>query len=242
MSNRREQFGTSVPSPVVRYYEWKSNEKKFGYYDKAKGENVLVFPLKVAVLTTRACVRGWHDATESSIYSNEVKNTAQEPFNVYSSKPDKSGNTLIASGIYKEIKVNLGGGHYEKSVYAYEEGVGVVKVNFKGAALMAYSTFEKEFGKKTFDFMLEVSEFSEGKKGSIKFTTPTFALGSAIDAELDKKVNVAYGEVEEYFNSKNKKDEQPEEQAQDYGMPSSMGQVTTTSQAPEPEYADGLPF
>lgn len=240
MSNRRDQFGTSVPSPVVRYYEWKSNEKKFGYYDKAKGENVLVMPLNVAVLTTRACVRGWHDATESAIFSNEVKNTAQEPFNVYSSKPDKSGNTLIATGIYKEIKVNLGGGHYEKSVYAYQDGVGVVKINFKGAALMAYSTFEKEFGKKTFDFLLDVSTFTEGKKGSIKYTTPIFKLGAEFTSEQENNLDVAFTAVEEYFKSKLKKTDEVEYFSD---MPTSMGVPTySTSNVEEPVEADGLPF
>ena len=158
---------------------------------------------------------------------------------MYSSKPDKSGNTLIATGIYKDIKVNLGGGHYEKSVYAYQEGVGVVKINFKGAALMAYSTFEKEFGRDTFDFLLDVSAFTEGKKGSIKYTTPVFALGTEINSELDKKVNLAFDEVEAYFKSKNKKTDEVE----DFGMPTSMGVPTySTSNVEEPVEADGLPF
>lgn len=241
MSNRREQYGTSVPSPVVRYYEWKSDQKKFGYYDKTKGENIFVLPLKVAILTTRACVRGWHDSTESSIFSNEVKNSGQETMNVYSSKPDKSGNTLIATGLYRDIKANLGGGHYEKSVYAYEQGVGIVKLNFKGAALMAYSTFEKDAGKKTFDFLLEVKRFTEGKKGKVTYSTPVFELGSAIDTELDKEVNEAFDKVEEYFNSKTRKNDDQEE---DLGLPTSMGGQPSysTSNEPEPVEADGLPF
>ena len=38
---------TSTSTPVTQYLNWKSNDKAFAYYDKEKGENVLVeLPLK----------------------------------------------------------------------------------------------------------------------------------------------------------------------------------------------------
>lgn len=239
MSNRREQFGSSTPSPVVRYYEWKSDEKKFGFYDKESGENKLVMPLKVAFLTTRACVRGWHDETESGIYSNEVRNTAQETLNVYSSKPNKAGNNLLATGIYKEIKGNLAGGHYEKVVYAYEFGVGVVKINLKGSGLMAYSTFEKEVGKKTFDFMIEVKSATSAKKGKVNYSTPDFTLGEALTKEQDGEVNVAFTAVDEYFKSREKSDEVETQEVNYQSTGVSAEELAPPKRTQE---ADALPF
>ena len=240
--SRRTQYGESVPNPVVRYYEWKSNDKQFNYYDKDKKENVLVFPLKVALLTERSTVRGWHDATDSSIWANEVKNPAKEPFNVNSSKPSKGGNTLITTGIYQEIKGKLEGGHFERVVYAYEEGVGIVKIYFKGSALGAYSNFRKETGNKCFDKFIVVDEFESGKKGSVKFTFPKFKLGDEIGTELDKVIDEAFESVEEYLNSKNKSKEEvtdyvPEEDE----LPSSMASPQQ-SVMEEIDGDDDLPF
>lgn len=237
MSDRREQFGSSTPSPVVRYYEWKSDEKKFGYYDKNIGENKFVMPLKVAFVTTRACVRGWHDDTESGIYSNEVKNSGQETLSVYSSKPDKSGNNLIATGLYRDIKNDLKGGHYEKCIYGYEFGVGVVKINLKGSGLMAYSTFEKEAGKKTFDYFIEVKSATSAKKGKVNYSTPDFVLGEAITKEQDREVNDAFNVVEEFFKSKSKEPEQ-EVNYPSTGVTADELSVTKV----ETQEADALPF
>lgn len=233
MSERREQYGTSVPSPVKRYYQWASNEKGFKYYDKEKAENIIVFPLSFVFLTSRSTVRGWHDGTQSSIYANEVKNSAKEQLQVYSSKPDKKGNTLIAFGIYKDIKGDLQGGHFEKVVYGYEKGVGVVKINLKGASLQAYSNFEKE-NKNLFDNFITINTFVDAKKGSNKYTVPNFVLGDKIDSETDKIVDEAFKEVTNYLNSKGNKSEESKD---NYVPDTEIGEEQL-----EPISSDGLPF
>ena len=213
MTDRREQFGNSIPSPVKRYYQWGSDAKGFKWYDKDAKENKVEFPLSVAFITSRSTVRGWHDATESAIYANEVKNTAQETLNVYSSKPAKNGNTLLATGIYKNIKGDLQGGHFEKVIYAYQEGVGVVKINLKGSSLQAYSNFEKENKPQVlFDNLLTVDTFESAKKGATKYTVPNFKLGGQISASLDQLVNGAYQEVISYLDSKGKSKDNVEEE------------------------------
>lgn len=205
MSERREQYGTSIPSPVKRYYQWASNEKGFKYYDKEKAENIIVFPLSFVFLTSRSTVRGWHDGTQSSIYANEVKNTAKEALQVYTSKPNSKGNTLLATGIYKEIKGNLEGGHFEKVVYGYEPSVGIVKINLKGSGLQAYSNFEKA-NKNLFDNLITISTFENAKKGATKYTVPNFVLGDKVTKEVDEMANEAFIKVTEYLSSKNNKD------------------------------------
>lgn len=233
MSNRREQYGTSIPSPVKRYYSWASNEKGFRYYDKEKKENIVVFPLSFVFITARATVRGWHDATESSIYANEVKNTAKENLTVYSSKPDKKGNTLLATGIYKEIKGDLQGGHFEKVVYGYERGVGIVKINLKGSGLQAYSNFEKE-NKSLFDNFVTISTFESAKKGATKYTIPNFVLGEKIDVETDQLVEDAFNEVTTYLNVKgNKAEEGRDTYTPDEEVGEELAELVPT---------DGLPF
>ena len=204
MSGRKEQFGTSVASPVKRFYEWKSDQKTFSYWDKDEKVNKTVFPLKFGLLTERSCVRGWHDDTESGIYSNEVKNTKAEVLNVYSSKPDKKGNTLLATGFYADdIKGKVAGAHYEKAIYGYEEGVGIVKINLKGSGLAPYSAFAKELGKKVFDNVIEVSSFETGKKGKITYHTPNFVQGDVIKGHFETAIDGAFDELNSYFDARN---------------------------------------
>ena len=203
MSGRREQFGVQIPSPVVRYYTWGSEKKSFKYYDKVEGTDKLVFPFKIVFLTSRATVRGWNDETESSVYANLVKNSGKEVLTVKSTKPNKSGNTLLASGIYRDIKGNLGGGHFEKVVFGYEENVGIVQLNIKGSGLSAFSNFEKE-NKNLFDNYLTVTTFEEAKKGANKYTVPIFKLGEKVSEEVNGQADLAYKELDAYFIAKSK--------------------------------------
>lgn len=203
MSERREQFGTSIPSPVKRYYTWGSEKKSFKYYDKGEATDKLVFPLSIVFLTSRAMVAGWNDETVSAVYSNLVKNSGTEVLNVKSRKPNSKGNTLLASGIYRDIKGNLGGGHFEKVVFGYEENVGIVQLNIKGSGLSSFSNFEKE-NKNLFDNYLTVDTFESLKKGATKYTVPTFKLGEKVSEEVDKLANDAYKELDAYFIEKSK--------------------------------------
>lgn len=214
MSNRKEQYGTSVPSPVKRYYQWASNEKGFKYYDKEKAENIIVFPLSFVFLTSRSTVRGWNDETSSAIYANEVKNTAKEPLQVYTSKPNSKGNTLLATGIYKEIKGSLAGGHFEKVVYGYEQGVGIIKINIKGSGLQAYSNFEKA-NKNLFDNFVTISTFESAKKGATKYTIPNFVLGDKLTKEIDDLANESFDKLTTYLESKGSKSENKEDYSPD---------------------------
>ena len=203
MSDRKSQFGVQIPSPVVRYYTWGSEKKSFKYYDKVEGADKLVFPLSFVFLTSRATVRGWNDETESSVYANLVKNSGKEILTVKSTKPNKSGNTLLATGIYRDIKGNLGGGHFEKVVFGYEEGVGIIQLNIKGSGLSAFSNFEKE-NKNLFDNYLTVNTFEELKKGATKYSVPNFVLGEKVTEQTDTLANEAYKVLDKYFIEKNK--------------------------------------
>jgi hypothetical protein len=105
-----------LKNPASKFICWSGSKGKFYYYDKElgeKGENVY-FEKEIYVipLDELSTIKGFHDRSQSGIYSNEVKNTTKEPFIV---KAFKGG--LIADGLYQDIKGKLEGGDYAKSVY-----------------------------------------------------------------------------------------------------------------------------
>lgn len=166
-------------NPAVKFLEWKSDDKCFAYWDKEKKENVqLQLPLKFVILEHYHTVKGWNDASASGIYSNEVLFTGSEEMTV---KSFKGGE--IAKGVYKDIKVkvNAAGGKYHRSIYAVTKDLEIINISLKGASVRSYSDFiEKESDRIFTTNWIEVSGFEEGKKGSIKYTTPIFKKSDAI--------------------------------------------------------------
>jgi len=179
MSTWLERPERKSSNPATKFLEWKSNEKCFSYYDKEKKENVLVpLPLKFVILEHYHTVKGWNDASESAIYSNEVLFTGSEELDV---KSFKGGG--IAKGLYKEIrnKVIDAGGKYHKSIYAVSKDLEIINISFKGAAVSEYSKFIEVHGDNFFtQNWVEVADIVEGKKGSIKYSSPVFKKSNEI--------------------------------------------------------------
>ncbi len=174
-----ERPETKSSNPATKFLEWKSNDKCFAYYDKEKKENIQVqLPLKFVILEHYHTVKGWNDASESGIYANEVLFTGSEEMTV---KSFKGGE--IAKGIYKEIKakVNEAGGKYHRSIYAVTNELEIINISIKGASVRSYSDFiDKESDRVFTTNWIEVSNFKEGKKGSVKYTTPVFKKSTDI--------------------------------------------------------------
>ncbi len=138
-SNRRNAFAQPQSNPATKFLEWKSNDQCFEYYDKEAQKKVQVpLPFKFLVLDELHTVKGWNDATQSAIYSNEVKYISKEPMTV---KPFK-GNE-IAKGLYKDIKdkVVSAGGHYTKSIYIMLEDGLLANIQLKGSAVQKWGEF-----------------------------------------------------------------------------------------------------
>jgi len=103
-----------LKNPAEMFISWSGSKGKFTFYDKELNVNVeFENPIYIIPLDELATIRGFHDKSQSGIYSNEVKNTTKEKFVV---KAFKGGT--ITSGLYQEIKGKLEGGDYAKSVYA----------------------------------------------------------------------------------------------------------------------------
>ena len=247
MRNRKEQESTSLPNPIVRYYNFKGKSDGFVWYNSETKAEETSFPLSFSLLTVRNEVSGYHKRTKSGIWSNSISEygVGKEELRVYSNKKDKAGNTAIAQGIWKEIreKTKGQGGHFTKVLIGYEFGVGIVKVSITGTAIASYGEFAEEAKKaKTslYDNLIVVKDLKKLDEED-DYTIPVFASGKKLTAKQDEEVNQAYNTIMDYFESKNLKvDEVENEEETNY---QSTG-VSAEELAPpkRTQEADALPF
>lgn len=185
--SRSNPNDNGTPNPAVRWFEWNGENGVVRYYDKDTKQNVDVgSEFAFVLLDQLGSVRGWHDASESSIYSNEVKDTRQEVLIV---KAFKGG--VLAEGLYKDIKdrVNTLGGQFVTNCYiAFKDGgaFAIGSMRFKGAALSAWMEFCKVNRAELFRKAIKIQGFTEGKKGRITFRVPVLKvveLSEASNAE-----------------------------------------------------------
>jgi hypothetical protein len=191
-------------NPTSKYLEWKSNDKAFSYYDKEAGQNVKVeLPLKFVFLQHYHTVKGWNDASASGIYSNEVFYIGSEPMTVRSFK-----GGVLAEGLYKDIKSNIvnAGGKYHRSVYVMLEDGTIANLSFKGAVVREWSDFMEANRSLTDAQWIEVKEAREEKKGSVKYSVPSFKMGPALSKQdssnADSVASSLKSYLDGYFNKK----------------------------------------
>ena len=189
-------------NPTSKFLSWKSNDKSFSYYDKEAGESVsLELPFKFVFLQHYHTVKGWHDASQSGIFSNEVYYIGSEPMNVRSFK----GGT-IAEGLYKDIKVDIvnAGGKYHRSVYVMLEDGTIANLSLKGAVVKEWSDFMNANKNLVDAQWVEVNSAKDQKKGSIKYSTPEFTMGANLKpTDADKADSAAAklkAHLDAYFN------------------------------------------
>jgi len=198
------------PNPSTRWFEWNGESGAISYYDKEAKENIYIpQPFTFILLDELGSVRGWHDASSSGIYSNEVKDTRQDTLVVKAFK----GGTL-AEGIYKDIRDSViaqGGSFHANCYIAFKDG-GEIKIGvlrFRGASLGAWMEFRKENRKDFYTKSVKIDGFTEGKKGRITFRMPKFSMVEispatmAAAVELDKQLQ----EFLAGYLSRNKKDQ-----------------------------------
>lgn len=198
-SNRRAAFSQPTTNPATKFFEWKSNEKTFVYFDKDTKTNVSIeLPFKFLVLDELHTIKGWNDATESGIYANEVKFISRDEMIV---KPFK-GNE-IARGLYNHIKekAKAAGGHYVKSIYIMLEDGSIANLQLKGAACQAWGDFTAKSKTRLVDEWVSVVGFDEAKKGSVKYTTPIFGYLCSLDGAEADLADDAFNMLEAYLKT-----------------------------------------
>lgn len=177
----------NTPNPSSRWYEWDGSKGEVRYYDKGakslkdpakNGENIIVkLPFVFILLDETACVKGWHDASDSGIYSNEVRDTRDSTMVV---KSFKGG--VLAEGFYSEIRDRVAalGGYFTTNLYiGYKDTAGALQIGalqIKGAALHSLVEFKKKHRADLYKKAVKITGFVEGKKGKIIFRTPVFAI------------------------------------------------------------------
>jgi hypothetical protein len=222
MSNlsKREQLRASQEiqqntNPAKKFYKWVGEHKKFSYYVKETKENVLVdLPFRFVTLGRPLfCVKGFNEKLNVGIYSNEVKSVKDEMTVRYSDK----NQPIIAKGVWAEVKekADVAGGKYHLSIYGYDlESKEIINIDVKGNGIGEWGELFKKCSSRLADEVVIVKGFKEGKKGSVKYTYPTFELERAVsDDELDEIIDaldVLKKFHAEYFKGKVNEEEIPD--------------------------------
>ena len=211
------QESSKSSNPTAKYLSWKSNDKQFSYYDKASGENVAVqLPFKFVFLQHYHTIKGWNDATEAGIYSNEVFFIGKEPLTVQTFKGKK-----IASGLYSQIKQDViaGGGKYHRSVYVMLEDGSIANISLKGSSVKEWSDFIEDSKNLIDNQWVEVASAKDQKKGSIKYSVPEFTLGATLNKKASDNADLAATNLkqymDEYFGQESVRDIDVEEESLD---------------------------
>lgn len=201
--SRSDELNKSFERPASKYLEWASEDKQLRYYDKeagTNGANVLVaLPVNFVVLMERHTIKGWHDDSESGIWSNEVEDLNTE---VLSVKAFKGGS--IIKGLYKDIKeaVKAAGGHYCKSIYVTTGTGEIWNVSFKGSAVFAWGEFIKRDRNRLVGEIVTITGSEDKKKGKIDYSIPVFEFGAKIKANVIKKADDAYDALVESLSQR----------------------------------------
>lgn len=178
-----------IKNPSTRWFEWSGGDEGgfVRWYNKeAERQEKVEGAFTFLLLDELATVKGWHEGSESGIFSNEVRDTRQDVLVVRSFK----GGELV-SGLYKDIRDSIvaKGGHFCVSIYlAYKDGetLQIGNLNLKGAALSAWMDFKKSVpsrkdanGKSVRAYFVDavtIAGFVEAKKGGTTYRVPKFAL------------------------------------------------------------------
>lgn len=173
----RSNPDTNLSNPCQRWHQWSGSEGNLFYYDKTEEKNIIVPEgFTFILLDVLATIKGWHDSSDSGIFSNEIRDTKQETLVVKSFK----GGTL-AEGLYQSIKdkVKAFGGNYTQNCYvAFKDGDGLSlgSVQFKGASLNSWIEFSKAHRTEIYEQAVKITGYTEGTKGKITFRVPEFSI------------------------------------------------------------------
>lgn len=254
----RSNSTESARNPSTRWFEWygASTGGYARYYDKdTKANKHADKPFRFLLLDELSTVKGWHQASESGIFANEVRDTRQDTLIV---KAFKGGE--LAAGIYANIRDRIGamGGYFQTSAYiAFKDGDTLKIGNFglNGAALQAWMEFKKNCptkknasGKTVKGFYVDavsIDGFTEGKKGSIVYRVPQFKLAE-VSAETNAQAVALDAELQEFFKDYLGRTRTEQTQVSKAAAPAHAEQEATPAHHEAPvaagDFDDDIPF
>lgn len=233
----------NTPNPCTRWFEWNGEKGNLRYYNKELKENVEVdLPFQFVLLDRLSTISGWHNNSESGIFSNEVRDTRNEVLIVKAFKLKEP----IAEGFYIDIrdKVKANGGKFTINTYiAYSNGENEIELGslrMHGAAMSAWIEFENDKAVRSALYTkgIKVASTAHGEKGSgknkIQWEAPVFELTDVPEhvndeaTELDRHLQ---NFLRNYFKRTRVEQAQtPEDEAN-----AEMAGVTTNGGEDEPE-------
>lgn len=233
-----------IPNPSKRWFQWSGEKGVIQFYDKEQEKTIEVgSDFTFMLLDQLGSVRGWHDASDSGIYSNEVKDTRQDVLVV---KAFKGGP--IAEGLYKAIKdrVNAEGGRFVASCYVAFKGddgkLAIGNIGFKGAALRAWMDFTKACRANLYKKAVRIYGYEEGKKGRVVFRVPNYSVVD-VSAETDAAATALDRELQtflKFYFARTKRDQA--EQAPEHLSDEDVAKDNTPEPPVEPLTDDDIPF
>lgn len=189
------------PNPSKRWFSWDGSKGNLKYYDKEQEKEIRVdLPFGFILLDRLATIKGWHDPSESQIYSNEVRRTTDEPFTVRAFKMKE----IVAQGFYGDIKdrIKASGGRFNINLYiAFRDEskeLAIGSLSLHGAPMSAWIEFEKSNKSEIFKKAVEITGYDEGKKGGITFRKPTLELVE-IPEDADDQAGELQKELQKYL-------------------------------------------
>jgi hypothetical protein len=198
---RADEHSNQVTNPVKKYLKWDSEKKAFGYWSKELEKTIHIpIPTKLVFLKQLACIRGFHEQSNSGIYSNEVSF-----FDLKKVELDVRtlGKKQIAKGTYDKIKgdVIAAGGKFSTSVYAYANGE-LVCFQLLGSSYAGWYDFNNTESAKMANNYIVVEGSVDKKKGKTLYSEPIFVIGDAISKEDSIKADIAYDDFVAYLDAK----------------------------------------
>lgn len=185
----------SISSPVKRYYSWNGVEGKLSYYDKDKGEKIVVdLPFTFIPIDQLSCVEGYSAKHENGFRSNEVRSTVKEELDVRWNR----GNTII-KGLYSDIKAEVEkiGGKYHRSIYGVQQIDGqweIINIRLKGAGMSSWLNFDKRSQMSLEGLTITINQSDLKKTGMVKYYEPVFSAAQTseethgVAVELDVRL------------------------------------------------------
>ena len=105
----------------------------------------------------------------------------------------------IISGIYRDIKDQLQGGVYNKSIYVMLGDGSIANISMKGAVVATWGDFTKKSKARLSDEWVAVLKHEDMKKGSVKYTIPVFEYKSTMTDTEGELADKAYDIMKEYL-------------------------------------------
>jgi hypothetical protein len=205
-SNREKDY---IKNPASRFIEWDGANGNFYFYSKEDKQKFIIDSFRFIVLDQLNTVRGFHEASDSGIYANEVRYLKKDNLHVKTFKGDH-----IASGLYDVIKdtITAKGGKFTKSLYVLlfdedQTSFELACLQLYGAAFSAFiDLYKKEVKKTIYDYIFAFEGgSSDHKKGAIKYKKPVIVVDDIIEIspEVDKYAVEFDKQFQDYLKSKN---------------------------------------